>query len=433
MDATAPSPGQAPDRPAEPDERAAHPARLPLFVTLAGLYLAQGIPTYLIAAALPPMLREQGVSRSAIGFFSLLMLPLVVKFAWAPFVDRLRLLPIGHRRGWIVPMQLVTAAGIAAMAFVEPTQVMGLFVLCLMIAVAMSTQDIATDGYATRSLRPQDRGIGNACQGGAVAFGVVIGGTLSLILYEQIGWTGTLLFVAGLSLLPLAVTPLMRETETDGGADAAQPAHRPSLKAFFARPEAVRILVVALVFRASEGLVKAMEGPYLVDAGLPLSWIGYLSGASAASAGLIGSVVAVGLIRWQGTERALITLGGLRTLCFLLFAAHALGLVPQVEAVMSAAAFQTFIRYMEIVVLYSLFMAVASSDQPGTDFTLLACAQLVVYLIGSSLSGVLADRFGYDTLFLLASALSGLAVLVTAALLRRPARSLPLQSPKASR
>ena len=144
-------------------------------------------------------------------------------------------------------------------------------------------------------------------------------------------------------------------------------------------------------------------------------------------------MVAVGLIRWQGTERALITLGGLRTLCFLLFAAHALGLVPQVEAVMSAAAFQTFIRYMEIVVLYSLFMAVASSDQPGTDFTLLACAQLVVYLIGSSLSGVLADRFGYDTLFLLASALSGLAVLVTAALLRRPARPLSLQSPKASR
>ncbi|MTH99989.1 MFS transporter [Roseibium sp. RKSG952] len=400
--------------------------QIPLFVTLSGLYLAQGIPTYLIAAALPPVLREYGVSRSAIGFFSLLMLPLVLKFLWAPLIDRFRLLPIGHRRGWIVPMQLVTATGIAAMAFVEPTDVMGLFAICTVLAVAMSTQDIATDGYATQKLTERTRGIGNACQGGAVAFGVVIGGTLSLVLFETFGWTATLLFVAGLSLLPLFVTPLMREAgaaEEDGlMLQTRQIPSRPSLRAFFRRPEAVRILIVALVFRASEGLVKAMEGPYLVDAGLPLSWIGYLSGASAATAGIIGSVLAVALIKWQGTEKALLTLGTLRTLCFGLFAFHALGWVDGIAPVMSAAGFQTFIRYMEIVVLYSLFMSVASRDQPGTDFTILACAQLIVYLIGSSLSGMIADRVGYDMLFVIAAVLSGLAVLLTGKILALPIR-----------
>ncbi len=415
-DAPAPQSQTAPAQTA-PAEK----SRIRLYVTLAGLYLAQGIPTYLIAAALPPVLREQGVSRTAIGLFSLLMLPLVVKFAWAPFVDRIRLLPIGHRRGWIVPMQLACSAALFAMAFIQPTDVVGLFIICMVISVAMSTQDIATDGYATQKLTEADRGIGNACQGGAVAFGVVIGGSLSLFLFEKWGWQPTLLFVAALSLIPLAMTVMMEEDEDSGPSQTSErsAAPRPSLRAFFRRPEAVQILIVALVFRASEGLVKAMEGSYLVDIKLPLSWIGYLSGASAATAGLLGSVVAVGLMRWQGTRTALITLGGLRTICFLMFALHALGLSDSLYTVIGAAGFQTLIRYMEIVVLYSLFMSVASKDQPGTDFTILACAQLVVYLAGSSASGVLADKLGYGTLFTLSTALSGLAVLLTATLLRR--------------
>ncbi len=51
----------------------------------------------------------------------------------------------------------------------------------MLIALLVSTQDIATDGYATRELAVKDRPFGNAIQGGAVAFGVVIGGTLSLV------------------------------------------------------------------------------------------------------------------------------------------------------------------------------------------------------------------------------------------------------------
>ncbi|MCP1198305.1 RhtX/FptX family siderophore transporter [Notoacmeibacter sp. MSK16QG-6] len=391
----------------EPTDR----RRGPLFATLAGLYIAQGIPTYLIAAALPPTLRAAGVSRSTIGLFSLLMLPLVLKFAWAPLVDRLSPIPrLGHRRGWVVPTQLLTAAGIATMAFIQPTDITALFAICMLIALAMSTQDIATDGYATRRLSPGDRAAGNAIQGGSVAFGVVIGGTLSLILFEHFGWQPTLLIVAALCLMPLLVIPFMREEES--GERAIRP--KPSLRAFFSRPEARDVLVIALLFRASEGLVKAMEGPYLVDIGLPLSWIGYLSGFSAATAGLVGSVIAIGLIKSQGNARALISLGALRTICFALFAFHASGMVEQNELVIGAAAFQTFIRYMEIVVLYSIYMSVASTDQPGTDFTILACAQILVYLIGSSLSGLIADHAGYGTLFVVATALSGIAVFIVA-------------------
>ncbi len=187
---------------------------------------------------------------------------------------------------------------------------------------------------------------------------------------------------------------------------------------FLRRAEARQILWIALIYRASEGLMKAMEGPYLVDAGVPLDVIGYLSGAAAATAGIAGSAIAAVLLRRNGVAAVLGLLGSLRTICFLLFTLHAFGALGGIWPLYGASAFQTIIRYMEIVALYSLFMSVTSPDQPGTDFTILACAQIVVYLAGSMVSGILADRLGYGPLFALAAVLSGLAVLATIRMLK---------------
>lgn len=396
-----------------PSAVAVSPGRNRLFVVLGGLYLAQAIPSYLIAAALPPIMRESGVSRSAIGYMSLLFLPLVLKFLWAPVVDRVRPFARAHRAGWVIVTQVGVIVCVLVLLPFGPTDVPAIIGIGFLASLMISTQDIATDGYAVKYLRPEDRAIGNAIQGGSVAFGVVIGGTLGLVIHHQAGWTAMLLTVASFCLLPLIAAFAMRE----GDPAPAGAAPRPSIGAFLRRPEIRTILWMALIYRVSEGLVKAMEGPYLVDAGVPLDQIGYLSGLSATTAGLAGSALAALLAMRFGTAATLGLLGGLRTLCFALFAAHALGLVAGHWPLFGAAGFQTLIRYMEIVALYSLFMSVASTDQPGTDFTILACAQLIVYLVGSFISGKLADLFGYGTLFALAAALSGLATLATTRLL----------------
>ncbi len=380
-----------------------------LYAVLAGLYLAQGIPTYLLLVALPPLMRESGASRTAIGLFSLLMLPLILKFAVAPLVDRFSPLAwLGHRRGWVVPTQLLVSALIAAMAFFGPEQAGPLFALGFAIAVLSSLQDIATDGYAVRHLDARSRPVGNAIQAGAVALGVILGGTLALVLFKQIGWAPTILIVATLSLLPLVAALLMREDASE--ADAGVQKSRATLRGFFSRPNAWVVLGFALTYRASEGLVRGMEGAYLVDLGVPVSWIGYLSGGAAASAGLIGAVVCALLIRKAGLTATLVLLGLLRSLCFLVFTLSAAHVLPGAMVGMGASAFQAFVRYMELVAIYSLFMKASSQDQPGTDFTILTCAELIVYLIGSSVAGLLADHFGYPTLFGIATAISLLGI-----------------------
>lgn len=394
-------------------------SRLRLFAVLSGLYLAQGIPTYLFAAAIPPILREQGVSRTAIGMLSLLMLPLVLKFLWAPLIDRYRPFARAHRASWVIITQLGIIAALFGMLAVEPTDVWAIFAVGFFVAMLLSTQDIATDGYAAKYLDPADRPIGNAIQGGAVALGVVIGGTLGLILYHRYGWDVTIVTIAVLSFVPLVAALAMRET--DPAAENQAALTRPSIRNFLARPEARRILWIALVYRASEGLVKSMEGAYLVDAGVPLDWIGYLSGGAAVTVGLGGSFVAALLLRRYGSASVLALLGGLRTVCFAIFMLHAFALFSGAAPIFGASFLQTMVRYMEIVALYSLFMSVTSSQQPGTDFTILSCAQLIVYLVGSMVAGRLADMMGYGPLFALATAISGIAVIMTYGMLRSAA------------
>lgn len=411
-------------------------SRYRLFAVLAGLYLAQGIPTYLFAAALPPILREQDVSRTTIGFFSILLLPLVLKFLWAPVVDRVRPFARAHRAGWVIVTQCGIIGTILSLMAVEPGNAWAIFAIGFVASLLLSTQDIATDGYAAKHLDAADRPIGNAIQGGAIAFGVIAGGTLGLVLYHNAGWHIMLATIAVISLLPLIAAFAMRETDP-APAKAGVALSRPSIMAFLRRPEARLVLWIALIYRASEGLVKAMEGSYMVDAGIPLDVIGYLSGASAATAGLAGSVVAALLLRRWGITPVLGLLGGLRTVCFLIFALHALGMMTGVWPLYGASAFQTLIRYMEIVALYSLFMSVTTSEQPGTDFTILACGQLIVYLAGSMASGALADLLGYGALFGLSAAMSAAAVMAAIMMLRandgQPGSAVPAPAPGSRR
>lgn len=387
-----------------------------LFVVLGGLYLAQAIPSYLFAAALPPIMREAGVSRSEIGYLSLWFLPLLLKFFWAPVVDRIRPFARAHRASWVIVTQVGVIISLLCLIPLGPTNVWGIIATGLIGSLLVSTQDIATDGYAAKYLAPEDRPIGNAIQGGSVAFGVVIGGTLGLVLYGQIGWTGMLLTIAGFSLIPLFAAFAMRESELEA-VDSARP--RASIMAFLRRREVRNILWIALIYRMSEGLVKTMEGSYLVDAGVPLAQIGYLSGGAAATAGLAGAAIAAWLLHRYGSGWTLGLLGLLRTICFALFTAHALGVITGILPIFGAAGFQTLIRYMEIVALYSLFMSAASKEQPGTDFTILACAQLIIYFVGSMLSGRIADFLGYGVLFSVAMVLSLIAAVATMRILAK--------------
>ena len=114
------------------------------------LGIVSGFPWVLIGSALSLWLKEDGLSRTAIGWAGLIFGVYAVNFLWAPLIDRIRV-PwltdrLGHRRAWIVTLQVVILLCLVAWSTVEPTaNLAGVIAIGLVIAIASATQDITID------------------------------------------------------------------------------------------------------------------------------------------------------------------------------------------------------------------------------------------------------------------------------------------------
>ena len=84
-----------------------------------------GFPWVLIASSLSLWLKEEGLSRSTIGWAGLIFGVYAFNYLWAPLVDRIQIpylsKKIGHRRGWIVLMQIIILFSLILWSISNPT------------------------------------------------------------------------------------------------------------------------------------------------------------------------------------------------------------------------------------------------------------------------------------------------------------------------
>jgi PAT family beta-lactamase induction signal transducer AmpG len=129
----------------------------PRVVTLFFLGISAGTPLLLIFSSLSLWLREAGVQREAVTYFSWAALGYSFKFVWAPLVDKLPL-PLlsrylGRRRAWLLTSQLMIMLSITAMAYIDPATdpltLMAWAAVCL--GFSSATQDIVIDAYRIES------------------------------------------------------------------------------------------------------------------------------------------------------------------------------------------------------------------------------------------------------------------------------------------
>src|SRR5262245_14544703 len=181
------------------------------FGLLGSLYFSQGLPFGFFTQVLPILLRKQGFSLTDIGLLSsLIAVPWMLKFLWAPAVDRYWLSSSGRRRSWILPLQLFTALTLAGLAVFPSTPPAAMLIASvLLLSTLAATQDIATDGLAVDMLTHGERGVANGLQVAGYRVGMIVGGGLLLILHEQLGWSLTFLAMAMLiavASVPVAMT-----------------------------------------------------------------------------------------------------------------------------------------------------------------------------------------------------------------------------------
>ena len=391
------------------------PLRYPLPSTLtllAALYVAQGLPSGLMAHALPVLLRQQGVDLALISLLKLLALPWLLKVLWAPWIDRLGGSRLGHRRGWILPLQAGVALLLIVLAWLPQAQLFGpwlplLLGLLLLINLAAATQDVATDGLTVRLLPERWRGLGNSLQVGGYKVGMLAGGSGLLLVADDLGWRWTLLALGLLVLLLLI--PLLRFSERrvlPFHAECAEPAGVTlpwrHYRGLLVLPGMGLWLLVLLSFKLGDALGSPMIKPMLVDQGWGAAALGQLT-LITSLVGIGGALVGGWLYGRIGVLRALL-LGGLLQAIGIAGMALLIG-QAEVASVYAIALFEQFADGLSTVVLFAAMMRQCRAEHEGADFTLQASVQLLLGGIVGAFSGVLAKLLGYPGLFLLAGGL----------------------------
>ena len=180
------------------------------------LGMISGFPWVLIASSLSLWLKEDGLSRSAIGWAGLIFGVYAFNFLWAPLIDRLRV-PIltdrlGHRKAWIISLQAVILACLLFWSTIDPTTSLALVIGAgLIIAICSATQDITIDALRIEQIDRDDaRGM---AAGAAVAVvgwwsGYKLGGMVALFLADYLQssgvedyWQMTFVMLGGLVVL----------------------------------------------------------------------------------------------------------------------------------------------------------------------------------------------------------------------------------------
>ena len=91
-----------------------------------------GFPWVIIGSSLSLWLKEDGLSRSTIGWAGLIFGVYAFNFLWAPIIDRLRLPfltnKMGHRKSIIILMQTVILICLVIWSVLEPTRNLALII-----------------------------------------------------------------------------------------------------------------------------------------------------------------------------------------------------------------------------------------------------------------------------------------------------------------
>ena len=187
-----------------------------------------GFPWVLIGSSLSLWLKEDGLSRSTIGWAGLIFGVYAFNYLWAPLIDRLKIPyitnKIGHRKAWIVSMQVLILFSLFLWSLIDPRENLALVVsVGLLIAVASATQDITVDALRIEQIGENEAK--SMAAGAAMAVvgwwsGYKLGGVISLFsaeILQKLGfdnyWQLTFIILGSLIILMNIGLMFVKETE----------------------------------------------------------------------------------------------------------------------------------------------------------------------------------------------------------------------------
>lgn len=386
----------------------------PSALVMAALGFGSGLPFLPIASmTLSTRLRDAGLDLGSIGLISLASFFYLLKFLWAPLIDRYRF-PLtawlGRRRSWLLAAQAGVGLGLVALAFVRPELGVGPLVgWVLFTSFAGATQDSVVDAYRIEVAPAEAQAALAATYTLGYRIGLIVGGAGALYVADFVSWKAAYLVLAALMLLPLLATLAGREPAGAQQAevrnlDVAAAFWRP-FSSFFADngwAMGLALLLFVGLFKFPDQVIGVMAGPFFLDSGYTKADIATVSKLFGVWIGIVGAFAGGVCLAAFGFRRMLLVAAlavALSNLAYLLMAQSP----GQEWAFFAAIGADNLSQGFAGTVLVAFMSSLTNRNFTATQYALLvSLANLPGKFVGG-VSGYIVEATSYSTFFILSA------------------------------
>lgn len=391
---------------------------------------ASGLPFNLSGGgfAFQAWLASENVNLKSIGFYSLVGLPYIFKFLWAPLLDRYLPPLLGRRRGWIVVFQACLAIALGVMGSSSPTEA-PYFLACLALLVVFlsASQDIVIDAYRVDTIPPSERGIAAA----AAAFGYrtasVLASTVLVLIAAHTSWHTAFLVIAVLMAVTMLSTFWAPEPLTPGQPPKtlADAVWHP-LRNLVSQKGAWGFLLLVLLYKAGDAFALSLYSAFMIKGvGFSLDELS-IAGKANMTVSTIAGVTIGGwaYMRW-GMFRTLLVFGIGQSLTNLMYTVLALS-GKKLWLMALATTLDTGVGGMGQGAFVGFLMSLCSSSFSATQYALLSAMASIPRVTTGAIAGTLVSHIGWPKFFVVTclTAVPGLILLV---ILRKPIEELSVR------
>ena len=362
---------------------------------------ACGLPLLLTVTVLQAWMQEQGVDLTVIGMISLVGLPYMLKFLWAPVLDRFTLPFLGRRRGWLLVAQMALMVSISGLGFTDPGKNPWVTAfVAFLVTFFSASQDIVVDAYRREDLPDVELGMGSSLYVNGYRVGMLLASGGGLIMADHMPFFMVYQIMAVCMLPGVVTTLLAMEPKIDEGTpETLREAVFDPLMEYFSRRGALWILAFILFYKIGDTMAGAMTIPFYLDIGFSKTQIGTvvkLFGFWATVAGtLIGGVI---MLRLE-INRSLWIFGFLQAASTAGFAvlARVGNSLPLLSTVI---AFENLSSGMGTAAFIAFMASITHKKFTATQYALLSSLMGVPRVMASAPTGFFAKNMGWESFFI---------------------------------